>query len=136
MEIIELTKEDLNENLFKDIVFFMHASSGAMGEPGAFWSVHKSGKVYHVNLLDKNMEIRDITKYITKRKPDKPFEFTAFSLGCGNKLAVHDDVYKQFKKRTKVRRGNDCSLLYPNWKEVVLDIVSKTYPDLCVYNSP
>ena len=49
MKIIELERENLNKEFFENVLFFMIAEGGAMGEPGAIKFIKTDGNLYHLN---------------------------------------------------------------------------------------
>ena len=46
---IELTKDNIKEINYEDIIAVTIAESGAMGEPNGFYAVDKYLNVYHLN---------------------------------------------------------------------------------------
>ena len=46
---ISVCKEELNEELFHDVLFFKFAEGGAMGEPGGVVWVKANGESYRCN---------------------------------------------------------------------------------------
>jgi hypothetical protein len=44
-----VSKEEFNEELFRDVLFFKIAEGGAMGEPGGVVWVKSNGESFHCN---------------------------------------------------------------------------------------
>lgn len=108
MKIIEIKKTDLSKELFENIVFFMFAKDGAMGEQGAINFVKKDGKLYHLNYMWGDINLEDVEeKFPTLARckfsifgivSNVPVGWNYVNLGAGNHLIVTDEVYPQFSK--------------------------------------
>lgn len=115
METINLCKKDLSHPLFENILFFMYAEVGAMGERGAVQFVKTDGRLYRFNYLFDDIRERDLVSYF----PMPGFlsqgrtGWQYVSLGCGNHLLVRDAVYPQFHQLIKdyTRKGE----IYRDW---------------------
>ena len=59
---ISVSKEELNENLFEDVLFFKFAEGGAMGEPGCVVWVKSNGERYHCNYCYGDVKYEDLTQ--------------------------------------------------------------------------
>lgn len=123
MDIIQVKKEDMNVNLFKDVLFFMVAEGGAMGEMGAINFVKPNGKLYHLNYLwgdIKFEEVMDCFPTLTQCffgicgiDSEVPAGWNYVNLGAGNHLIVSDTVYPQFKKL--IENYKHCGEIYRDW---------------------
>ena len=60
MKIIELERENLNKEFFENVLFFMIAEGGAMGEPGAIKFIKTDGNLYHLNYVFGDFKIEEV----------------------------------------------------------------------------
>ena len=130
---ISVSKEELNENLFEDVLFFKFAEGGAMGEPGGVVWVKANGESYHCNYCYGDVRYEDLLKLFAPLKKCSfgmfglgstvPGEWKYVSLGMGNHLIVAASAYDEFKEITKdVQRVSE---LYGRWYETALKITRK-----------
>lgn len=106
VEVIELSNEDLNKKIFEDVMFFSVAEGGAMGEPGGVIFYNKAGKVYHLNYVFGDADIRKVERLFPVLSKCQfgmfgidssvPEGWNYIYLGMGNHLIVHDEVYPRF----------------------------------------
>ena len=137
MEIIQISQKDLNKKLFSNILFFMYAEVGAMGERGAINFVTSAGKLYHSNYVLGDIKLDSVIENFPILAKCKFSVLGCDSgalngwnyvcLGAGNHLLVADEVYPQFKETIKdyTRRGQ----LYKNWKSNAFNIIKNRYSD-------
>lgn len=130
MKPISVSKEELNEDLFEDVLFFKFAEGGAMGEPGGVVWVKANGESYHCNYCYGDVRYEDLLKLFAPLKKCSfgmfglgstvPGEWKYVSLGMGNHLIVAAPAYDEFKELTKdVQRVSE---LYGRWYETALKI--------------
>ena len=130
---IGVSKDELDENLFEDVLFFKFAEGGAMGEPGGVVWVRANGTSYHCNYCYGDISYEDLVRYfIPLRKCSfgmfglgslVPDEWKYVSLGMGNHLIIKASAYDEFKELTKdIQRASE---LYGRWYEAALEIAKK-----------
>lgn len=105
MEQITFTKEFLNEDFFKEVLFFFDSESGAMFDPGMvrFWT--KNGVEYVFNYMKgepKYSEVQEFFPALGKHHNDWEHEY----LGLGAHLFVHSSVYPIFKALSEESTGS------------------------------
>ena len=118
-----ICKEELNEELFKDVLFFKIAEGGAMGEPGGVIWVKSNGESFHCNYCYGDITRADL---MLTFEPLKQCCFGIFgmgtvvpdgwvyvNLGMGNHLLVAASVHDEFKELTKdLKRASES---YGRW---------------------
>ena len=65
---ISVSKDELNEELFQDVLFFKFAEGGAMGEPGGVVWVKANGESYHCNYCYGDVKYEDLLKLFAPLK--------------------------------------------------------------------
>ena len=133
MDIIQICKEDMNDNLFKDVLFFMFAEGGAMGEMGAINFVKTDGKLYHSNYLWGDIKFEEVLESFPTLSQCEfgfcgidskvPLGWNYVNLGAGNHLIVNDTVYPQFKKL--IKNYKHMSKIYRDWAKRADSIINK-----------
>lgn len=123
MNTLPVKKNDLNKTFFSDVLFFMIAEGGAMGEPGAVKFIKEDGNLYSFNYVFGDYKYEDIVKAfpplgkcsfglfgIESHVPDG-WEYV--NLGMGNHLIVKTSVYPKFKKL--ISKYQSMGEVYQNW---------------------
>ena len=105
---IELQNNDLNIDVFKDILFFSFAEGGAMGEPGGVRFFVKSGELYHLNYVYGDIELSKVKECFPVlgecvfgmfgRNSKVPKDWKYVDLGMGNHLIVRKEIFALFKE--------------------------------------
>lgn len=123
MKIIGLDRENLNKEFFENILFFMIAEGGAMGEPGAIKFVKTDGNLYHLNYVFGDFKIEEILAvFPTLGECDfclfgmdskVPKGWNYVNLGMGNYLIVKSEVYPPFKKL--ISKCKSAGEIYQSW---------------------
>jgi len=62
VKLLPIEKSDLNKRFFADVLFFMVAEGGAMGEPGAVKLIKEDGNLYSLNYVFDDFKYEDIVK--------------------------------------------------------------------------
>lgn len=129
---IELCNADLNRSIFKEVMFFSIAETGAMGEPGAIWMFLRSGTVYHFNYVFGDAKINKVEKLFPiladckfepfGMKSSVPEGWHYVNLGMGNHLIVKDEVYPAFKEI--IAEDTEPSIAYMNWMKAAESVLS------------
>ena len=130
---ISVSKDELNENLFEDVLFFKFAEGGAMGEPGGVVWVRANGTSYHCNYCYGDISYEDLLRLFKPLRKCSfgmfglgslvPDEWKYVSLGMGNHLIIKASAYDEFKELTKdIQRASE---FYGRWYEVALEIAKK-----------
>ena len=103
---LDLCNADINKAVFKNVIFFSIAESGAMGEPGDVLFYVKSGELYHFNYIYGDVNIKKVEEMfpvLTECKfgilginSQVPKGWKYISLGMGNHLIMKENVYELF----------------------------------------
>lgn len=108
-EIIEISRDNIKDISFKNIVAFTYALSGAQGDNGAIYIVHKSDSIcfYHINRLiaedEKLIQMVDgicfnnLQDVMNEISIDN-LEWARLSMGQGNLLFIKSKFLKDFAK--------------------------------------
>lgn len=125
MEPIQICKKDLSKDLFENILFFMFAEGGAMGEMGAVNFIKNDGKLYHLNYLWGDVKFEEVLElFPTLAKCDFgnfgldskiPDGWTYVNLGAGNHLIIKNEIYPKFYELIKDYKY--MGEIYQNWIE-------------------
>ena len=123
MKIIELERENLNKEFFENVLFFMIAEGGAMGEPGAIKFIKTDGNLYHLNYVFGDFKIEEVlVAFPVLGECDFgmfgmdskiPEGWNYVNLGMGNYLIVKSEVFPPFKKL--IRKYKSAGEVYQNW---------------------
>lgn len=123
---LEICNADINKALFKNVMFFSLAETGAMGEPGGVLFYVKSGELYHFNYAYGDVKIEKVeqkfpvlaecTFGIFGIGSSVPEGWKYVSLGMGNHLIVNEEVYEAFI--SEFPKDIPQHILYGNWIEV------------------
>ena len=123
---LEVCNADINNALFKNVMFFSIAEAGAMGEGGAVLFYVKSGELYYFNYVYGDVDMEKVkNKFPALAKcrfgvfgmdTSVPKGWHYVNLGMGNHLIVSDTVYNQFI--SEFSEDVEPSILYQNWVEV------------------
>lgn len=134
MQINQINTKDIESLQYEDIMFFMLAEGGAMGEPGAV-NIIMTGEdgvqICHGNYCYGDL---DMDKLADVFIPLQTFNCGIFgqasgiapgwnhiSLGAGNHLLVRDCVYEQFKNAVDGKREPE---IYQCYMEVAVKILA------------
>ena len=129
---IELTKDNIKEINYEDIIAVTIAESGAMGEPNGFYAVDKNLNVYHLNFYFTDIDGRDIVQVFPLLKTFKCFfgyvkkldeDWNSFNMGYGNYLIVRKSIYYKVNLSIEKILGKNwmVSELYKKWYDVIKD---------------
>ena len=107
METIEISKAELNSELFEDVLFFELSESGAMGfDEGAVSVVKSDGKLYRINFLKGDICFADIKEAFPTMETwnfglcgnggvaSEGWRYFYIGLGCH--LVIHEAVHEEF----------------------------------------
>ena len=137
-EIIELHNEDLQRELFADVLFFKLAEGGAMGRPGEVIFYRKNGEKYWFNYVYDDIDMEKVEQLfpplseckfcLADMDGEEPKGWKYVNLGAGNHLLVADEVYEEFRKRI----GNVRSLgeIYQKWMKVADELLLINYSEI------
>lgn len=127
---IKLCNADLTKDIFKDVMFFSIAGSGAMGEPGGVIFYAKSGELYSFNYVYGDVDIKKVEKCFPILAKCKfgmnsavPTGWNYVYIGMGNHLIVNDDVIEAFDEKIGV--DADPSEVFMNWRRYAEEILSE-----------
>lgn len=128
----ELTKKELNKELFDNVLFFKIAEEDAMVEPGSIIFITADGKKYKFNYLFSDITMQDVTQYfpvITKctfglfgAGSIAPEGWKCLKLGMGNHLIVAENIYKDFFK--EIKDIKDIAELYRVWQNKAEKVIN------------
>lgn len=138
IDIVEVTKANLENCLNLDIIAFHWAAGGACGEGGAVVFITKDGKVFHSNYVYPGfIEMDDLFRLfppLSEFHPGimgggiYPPMWKDQYLGLGNYLVIHESIWEAFRDAAKNelefrKRKGENVILYSIWKDVVLTII-------------
>lgn len=123
-ETIKLCSADLNETVFKNVMFLSLAEDGAMGEPGEVCFYVRSGEAYHFNYIWGDVDMRKVEKLFPLLSEcvfgmfgldsEVPQGWNYVNLGMGNHLIVNDAVYGRFMEL--LGAVEESSVVYGKWR--------------------
>lgn len=129
---INLCNADLNQSVFKNIMFFSFAEGGAMGEPGAILFYVKGGDLYHMNYVFGDIDIKKVEELFPvfaecrfgmfEINPLVPVGWNYVDLGMGNHLIMCDEVYETFVQ--KIGEDIEMPVVFRRWIEIAADILN------------
>lgn len=132
-ETIKLCNADLNETIFKNVMFLSLAEDGAMGEPGDVCFYGRSGESYQFNYIWGDVEMTKVKKFFPPLSEcafgmfgldsKAPQGWNYVNLGMGNHLIVNDEVYGRFMEL--LGEVEEPSVVYGKWRELadlILDV--------------
>ena len=106
----EIDDSNLEEINYNDIMFYLKAEAGAMGESGGIEILTKDGKFYHTNIVEEfdlyerlmNEKLEPLNRFeaFIGRPADVPDEFEYYDLGFGNSLLVNTKINENRKNGT------------------------------------
>lgn len=135
MQIYEMNTKDIKKLRYKDIMFFMLAEGGAMGEPGAINIITKgiNGiQVLHANYCYGDFDMDKLAEVFT---PLQTFDCGIFGnvsgvapgwnhayLGAGNHLLVRDCVFERFMSSAD---GKSEPEIYQSYMDIALKLLAE-----------
>ena len=141
MNVIEITESNYQDYPSLDIVVFLHAAPGAMGEMGAIFIIDRDGQIYHANYcygvdrINKD-HIKDFIPVFAdlehgllssnSKNPDWVSEY----LGYGNTLVILKEISDGFQKKVQAANFQHSGELFQQWPGFVLDLIGKGDGDL------
>ena len=136
MDVIEITGSNYQSYQNLDIVAFIIAREGAMGEPGGIEIIDKAGQMYHANYyFGKDCIGREHIKDIIPVYGDSKFGITgcetknedwvSINLGFGNSLFMIKDIYDGFTKKAEEANYQYSHEIYRHWTSIVLSLLGK-----------
>lgn len=136
-ETIYLSNKDLNESIFKDVMFCSFAEGGAMGEPGRVLLINKDGQTYHFNYVYDDIDMEKVEKLFPVlgesefgmfiHDPVVPRGWNYLNLGMGNYLFVNDEVYSKFMEL--LDGEDDPPTVYSIWIDIANSILNTNSSD-------
>ena len=131
-DVIKLTKDNLFDINYDDILGIFVAESGAMGEPDAFHLVLKDLTHYYNNLMDVDFTKNEFYQALPVMESFKCFFgeakvkrwWTWYYAGFGNYLIVRSKYKRKINKYLKTNFNNDYKqgALYKNWFNMLKEI--------------
>ena len=132
MKKFELSQKDLKEKQFNNILFFMLAEGGAMGEPGAINFITDDDNLYHLNYVFGGFKIEEIIKKFPLLAECEfglfgidskvPAGWHYVNLGMGNHLIVKSEVYPMFSKL--ISNYKSPGQIYQNWVKHAKSVIN------------
>ena len=138
-EVIEITKDLINDYLGLDIVAFHWAAPGACGEHGGVVFITSDGNVYHTNYVLPKYGITedDLCKIFPPLSDFKPGifggglfppEWKDQYLGLGNYLVVHRSLWDDFvslseAELARLKEEGENVILYNIWDSVIVKLL-------------
>lgn len=131
-DCIEITESNYKDYCSLDIVAFLFAQPGAMGDPGGVEIIDAQGQYYHTNYCyngvsyDQLMEIVPVLKVckIGIVNHQTPEGWKAIYLGFGNHLTIKADYYDKFEEESRNRHIEEAVELYQQWSGIVLKCIN------------
>ena len=107
METIEISKAELNRDLFEGVLFFQFNEAGAMDvDEGTVCVVKPDGRLYRISILNGDISFEDIKEAFPAMKTwnfglcgngGKVSDvWFYFYIGLGCHLVIHESVYEEF----------------------------------------
>lgn len=136
MNIITITKDNYTDYDLHDVVAISIATGGAMGNPGAIEIITSNGGVFSADTINEDITLEQVfticpdlleidTRFFERIKNPKGWQY--IYLGLGNHLYIKETIYAPFQLGTKQKKEHiKGSLLYNNWKDIVLDCLDGT----------
>lgn len=135
MQIYEMNTKDIKKLRYKDIMFFMLAEGGAMGEPGAVNIITKGKndiQILHANYCYGDFDMDKLAEVFI---PLQTFDCGIFGnvsgvapgwnhvyLGAGNHLLVRDCVFEQFMSLVD---GKSELEIYQSYMDIALKLLAE-----------
>lgn len=130
---IELTKENLIDIKYKNIIAVTIAEGGAMGEPNGFYAVESDYKLYHLNFGSETINKKELFDKFPLLKTFKCFcehvynledGWEWFNMGFGNYLIVRDTFSKKVNEyiSNNLKENWQHGELYQKWYEVIINV--------------
>ena len=130
---IELTKENLIDIKYKNIIAVTIAEGGAMGEPNGFYAVESDYKLYHFNFGSEAINREELFDKFPLLKTFKCFfenvdnldeGWEWFNMGFGNYLIVRNTFSKKVNEyiSNNLKENWQHGELYQKWYEVIINV--------------
>ena len=131
MDSIEITKNNIEEIKYNNIMFLSFAEAGAMGEPGGIKILLKDSKLYHTNYCyNKDIKIEDLFSIFPPLATfqcgmcivtnlDKNWKW--IDMGMGNYLLIRDKIHSKYMEYLEKEIENDKfrqGKIYAKWLEI------------------
>ena len=131
-DCIEITESNYKGYCAIDIVAFLFAQPGAMGDPGGVEIIDAQGWFYHTNYCYNGVSYDQLTEIVPILKDCKigivgqqvPEGWKAVYLGFGNHLIIKADYYDKFEEETRNRHIEEAVELYQQWSGIVLKCIN------------
>ena len=134
----EVTKDNINEIKYEDIVIFTYANEGAQGCPGKIEIITKKDNIinsYRLNYLDgilsksKSQKSRDkdnevLEKLIPRLYGKERTSWKKILMGCGNFLYVRKEYGRIFEEHFKY---SPMIQIYTDWPDFASDLLYYRY---------
>lgn len=142
--IIDLTKKNIEQITYENVIAITIAEGGAMGEPNAFHVVTKSLEHYYTNLGNTDISRETFFDCFPLLKKIHCFceeleglekDWSWFNMGFGNYLIIRTEYNDEMNNCIKTRLTENWQRgeLYNNWydlvKSIILDRKYKRYHD-------
>ena len=133
-DTIEITESNYKGYCAIDIVAFLFAQPGAMGEPGGVEIIDAQGWFYHTNYCYNGVSYDQLTEIVPVLKDCKigivsqqePEGGKADYLGFGNHLFIKAEYYNQFEEEVRNRNIEESVELYQQWYGIVMKMLGKS----------
>ena len=131
MDSIEITKNNIEEIKYNNIMFLSFAEAGAMGEPGGIKILLKDSKLYHTNYCyNKDIKIEDLFSIFPPLATfqcgmcivtnlDKNWKW--IDMGMGNYLLIRNKIHSKYMEYLEKEIENDKfrqGKIYAKWLEI------------------
>ena len=120
---IQINKENLNKELFDDVIFIVCSVAGAMFGEGDVRFISLNGPEYYFNYIDGELKYDEVAqvfpvlKEAFKKDCNVPEGWHRLYLGLGSTMVIKDTVYPAFEKQLKNLPSDQP--IYPNWIRLV-----------------
>ena len=136
-DTIKITESNYKDYCAIDIVAFLFAQPGAMGDPGGVEIIDAQGQSYYTNYCYNGISYDQLVEVVPDLKNSKigivghqvPEGWNAIYIGYGNHLTIKSDYYNQFQEEADNRHIKEASVLYQQWYGIVLKLLGKSNED-------
>ena len=124
----KLTNEMLSKDFFKDVKFFLLASSGAMFDAGVFRFIKQDKTEYFFNITEEEVEYSKVVECFpilgeytcsgSDENKTRPKGWHMIYLGLGISMVIHDEVFDTFKQ-LYLEAPKGTYTLFRDWRKLV-----------------
>ncbi len=141
MNIKEINESNYQDYTNLDIVAFLYAEAGAMGEHGAIYIIDRDGQMYHANycMYDNSINPNHIKEIIPvyenlgsalSDSETQKANWVLEDLGFGNTLYMIREIGDNFNKVVKEGDYQGFGVLFQHWPGIIWGLLGKEESNL------